>query len=415
MGLLNPMARMLEMLEMPTGPALLDILPRLADALSGNGPALVPVAAGDHDGLAALAVAFAAGTPLGHPEDDPDDPTAIVVATSGSTGIPKGALLSRSALAASAAATGQRLGPPGTWLLTLPAEHIAGLQVLLRSIATGTVPGILDTRPPFTPERFTEAAERLPSGPRYVSLVPTQLHRILGNDHATAALRTFEAVLVGGAATPTSLQQRAGAAGIRLVTSYGMSETCGGCVYDGVPLSGVDAAIDPSGRVLLFGAVLARGYRNQPGHLAFGEEGSRRSFRTDDLAEWAHGRLRILGRVDDVLITGGLKVAPARLEAAIAALPAVAEVVAVGIPDIQWGRRLVAVIVVAKDVSAPSLEQIRAACTAVGIAAAVQPKQVVVTAGIPMRGPGKPDRQAAVALATAQGTWTPTSGRDLDH
>ena len=398
------MARTVELLPIPTGPALLEVLPRLADALAGIGPALAPVAAGDREHIQMLTAAFGIGEPLAEYEDDEDDPTAVVVATSGSTGNPKGALLPRSALAASAAATQRRLGPAGAWLLALPAEHIAGLQVLLRSLASGRTPHILDSSAPFRAERFTTAVDLLPSGPRYVSLVPTQLHRILADEAATAALSTFTGVLVGGASTSADLLGRARAGGIQLVTSYGMSETCGGCVYDGLPLAGVTAALDSTGRVLFSGAVLARGYRKLPGHPSFTAEagGHGRTFRTDDLGDWVNGRLHVVGRADDVLISAGLKIAPARLEGAIEALSTVAGVVAVGIPDAEWGQRVVAVIVPTPEHRPPSLNDVRAACADAGIAPTLQPSGIVLIPELPLRGPGKPDRAAALALAAEQ-------------
>src|ERR1700712_1937907 len=152
------MTRTVELLEMPTGPDLLAVLPRLRDALSGRGPALAPVAAGDHARIALLTAAFGVGAALAEAEDDDDDPPAVVIAPSGSTGPPKGTLLPRSALAASAAATQRRLGPAGAWLLALPAQHIAGLQVLLRALATDSEPHILDTALPFTADRFVAAS-----------------------------------------------------------------------------------------------------------------------------------------------------------------------------------------------------------------------------------------------------------------
>jgi O-succinylbenzoic acid--CoA ligase len=405
------MARTVELLEVPNGLALLDLLPRLTDALAGVGPALAPVAAGDRAQIELLTEAFGIGLPLAEGEDDPADPTVIVIATSGSTGTPKGTLLTRSALAASAAATQARLGPPGCWLLALPAQHIAGLQVLLRSLAAGTDPYLMDTGEPFTPARFVRAAAGLPVGPRYLSLVPTQLHRILGDEEGTSVLRTFDAVLVGGSATPTTLLTSARRAGVRIVTSYGMSETCGGCVYDGVPLDGVTAELDDTGRVQLSGPMIGRGYRSLPGHPAFPEPLDRtgrpdqpdRTFLTDDLGEWVGGRLRILGRIDDVIITGGLKIAPTAVEDAIATLASVAQVVIVGLPDAEWGRRLVAVVVAAEPHRPPTLPEIQLATAAAGIA--VNPRDLVIVPEIPSRGPGKPDRAAALTLAT------PAAGR----
>ena len=404
------MTRSVELLQMPTGPGLLAVLPKLAEALSGRGPALAPVAAGDTTQIALLRKAFGIGSPLARHEDDPTDPTAIVIATSGSTGPPKGTLLPRSALVASAAATQARLGPVGCWLLTLPAHHIAGLQVLLRSLATSSEPQIMDTCLPFTAERFAEAVDRLPSGPRYVSLVPTQLHRVLQHETATAALSTFDGVLVGGSATPEQLLRLARQAGVRIVTTYGMSETCGGCVYDGRPLDGVGVELEELGQVVLSGAVVGRGYRNRPGHPAFASPGAPESatgprtasFRTDDLGEWVDGRLRILGRLDDVIITGGLKIAPTRLEAAIAGLATVAESVVVGVPDPEWGQRVAAVVVAVDRSDPPRLEDLRRACRDAGIDAALQPRSLTVVDELPLRGPGKPDRVTATALAGAE-------------
>ena len=382
-------ARTVELLEVSTGTGLLGLLPRLAAALDGNGPALAPIAAGDGVQRELLTAAFGIGHPLQDGEDDPDDPTAVVIATSGSTGPPKGTLLPRSALQASAAATQRRLGPSGSWLLALPAQHIAGLQVLLRSIASGTRPHILDTGSPFTPHRFTSAVATLPDGPRYVSLVPTQLHRILTDPSAAAALTTFTGVLVGGSATSTDLLRRAKDAGAPVVTTYGMSETCGGCVYDGVPLDGVTATLD-EGRISLHGPVVGRGYRNLPGHPSFSQAAT---YRTDDHGVWRDGRLHVVGRIDDVIISGGLKVAPAVLEDAIAAVPGVAQVLVVGLPDPEWGQRLVAVIVPADPTRPPTLDQVQHA------SGTVRPTALAIVDRLPIRGPGKPDRQAAADLA----------------
>ena len=191
------MPRLLEVLEVPTGDRLQDLLPRLQRALAGDGPALLPVPAGNPAEAGRLITGLAGGAALSAVEDDPADPTALVVGTSGSTGMPKGALLPVGALIASADATRCALTctgglhphrtngparpaePSGSWLLTLPAHHIAGIQVLLRSVAESSTPVIMDTGRPFTTEAFIAAVQRMPSGRRFVSLVPTQLHRIL--------------------------------------------------------------------------------------------------------------------------------------------------------------------------------------------------------------------------------------------
>ncbi|NAZ75456.1 O-succinylbenzoic acid--CoA ligase, partial [Kineococcus sp. T13] len=239
------------------------------------------------------------------------------------------------------------------------------------------------------------------------SLVPTQLVRLLdAGEEAVAALRVHAAVLVGAAATPAPLLARARAAGVRVVTTYGSSETCGGCVYDGVPLAGVGCSLEEQ-RLVVTGPVVARGYRGAPGHPAFaavpgpGGAGVLRRFRTDDTAALGPGPggapVRVLGRVDDLVSTGGLKVAPALVEEAVASLPGVAEVAVVGVDDAQWGQRLVAAVVPAGP-GAPTLEQVRAHVGAV-LARHAAPRQLLVLDALPLRGPGKPDRARLRALA----------------
>lgn len=381
------------------GDAVLDLLPMLERALAGEGPALLPYAAEGPAPHAQLSGALAAE------EDVADDPTALVVSTSGSTGEPKGALLSRSALLASAGATNTRLGGPGTWLLALPAQHIAGLQVLVRSRLAGTTPVVLDRADGFSPNGFASATEALAlrpgSGPRYTALVPTQLHRLLetGGD-PLAALTTYDAVLVGGAATSATAIERAQDAGVAVVTTYGMSETCGGCVYDGRPLSGVWWRTEDDGRVELTGGVLARGYRGRPGDPAFRTDGDgTRWFRTDDVGEAGEdGTLHILGRRDDVIVTGGLKVAPSVVEAALEGHAGVGDVVVVGAPDEDWGERVVAVVVPrGESVDLAALQQ----RVAEAVASYAAPRQLVVVEAIPLIGPGKPDRAALRSLAVA--------------
>jgi len=377
---------------MPTGARVLDLMPDLARALAGQGPALLPLSAADPR-AGDIARILAAGEPLGPDEDDPADPTALVVATSGSTGVPKGVLLDAEALAASAAATEARLGGPGSWLLALPAHHVAGMQVLLRAVAAGTEPVVLDTAEPFTAERFAAAAGRVPGPRRYVSLVPTQLQRVLSDDGATsAAADLFDAILVGGSATPAALLARARAAGINAVTTYGMTETCGGCVYDGRPLPGVTASIAESGALVLTGPVVARGYRNRPGDPAFAIPGS---FVTADAGEVdGAGTVTVVGRLDDVVVTGGVKVAPAAVEDALLALPGVESAVVVGAPDAQWGQAVTALLVAEPtwDVAA-----VRDALT--GLPASHRPRRVVHLDAIPMLASGKPDRATARRLA----------------
>ena len=336
----------------------------------------------------------------------PED-LAVVVGTSGSTGSPKLAMLTTGALRASAAATHARLGGPGQWLLALPAHHVAGLQVLLRSLDAGTEPVVMDLTDGFTPAAFVAATARLATGVRrYTSLVPTQLARLLDDPGGREALAAHDAVLVGGAALPPGLRTRAGAAGVPVVATYGMSETCGGCVYDGRALPCSDVALDDDGRVRLGGATLAAGYLGRPdlSAAAFvtGTDGIRR-FVTDDVGHLDDdGRLHVDGRLDDLITTGGLKVAPRVVEEAIAAhVPGVREVVVVGTPHPEWGQAVSALVVVGPGAPVDPLTAADVRARLRGILPAhALPVRVLQAAVVPLRGPGKPDRRSIAAMFT---------------
>jgi O-succinylbenzoic acid--CoA ligase len=388
------------------GPDVLtNLLPALRAALSGSGDVVLPHAA-DRPPAAALR----AGESTGPEEDDEHDPTVAVVATSGSSGTPKGVLLRASALLASASATHDRLGGPGRWLLALPAQHVAGVQILVRSLVTRTEPGVLDLTAGFTPAGFAAAARELYGARRYTALVPTQLVRLLDDDdggggEGLAELARFDAVLVGGAGTPEPVLGRARAAGVRIVTTYGASETSGGCVYDGVPLDGVRVRLE-DGRILLGGPTLARGYRggDPDGAFLLDADGTR-WWRTADAGRWdantdGRERLTVLGRIDDAVLTGGATVLPAAVEAALLQLPGVAEAVVTGVEDQEWGQRVVAALVAAPGAAAPTLADVRAHVTAV-LGPHAAPRQVLVLDALPLLGVGKPDRAAVARLAAA--------------
>ncbi|MGM1064340.1 o-succinylbenzoate--CoA ligase [Saccharothrix sp. Mg75] len=312
----------------------------------------------------------------------------LAVGTSGSTGTPKVVLLSAGALVASARLTHQRLGGPGTWLLALPTTHIAGIQVLVRSVVAGTAPGVVDLSGGFRASGFATAARGVlaSSGPRYTALVPTQLGRLVATEGpGLEALRQFDAVLLGGAATPHALLERARALGVRVVTTYGMSETSGGCVYDGLPLDGVHVRL-VGGRIEVRGPVLALGYQ---GGEPFGEW-----FRTGDLGRVrSDGTLEVLGRADDVIISGGENIAPLQVERALTAQAGVREACVVGLPDPEWGHVTAAAVVPEDFGNPPDVEALRAA---VGdtIGRFAIPKRVVFVRELPLRGPGKVDRRA---------------------
>jgi o-succinylbenzoate---CoA ligase len=398
----SPPVRRLDAVPVAGGrDVLTGLLPALRAALNGSGNAVLPHAA-DRPPAAALR----AGELLVGQEDDAHDPTVVVVATSGSSGTPKGVLLSASALLASASATHDRLGGPGRWLLALPAHHVAGVQVLVRSLVAGTEPGVLDRADGFTPTAFAAAARELPGVRRYTALVPTQLVRILddGGDGLTELAR-FDAVLVGGAGTPEPVLQRARAAGVRVVTTYGASETSGGCIYDGVPLDGVRVRLE-DGRILLGGATLARGYRGgDPDGVLVRDADGTPWWRTADAGRWdgaveGTGRLQVLGRIDDAVLTGGATVLPPAVEAVLLRMPGVAQAVVTGVADPEWGQRVVAAVVAAPSAAAPTLADVRAhVAAALGPYAA--PRQLLVLDALPLVGVGKPDRGAVARLAEA--------------
>jgi O-succinylbenzoic acid--CoA ligase len=257
--------------------------------------------------------------------DATDDPEPLVVETSGSTGRPKRVVLSRTAMRASADATHARLGGPGQWLLALPPTYVAGLQVLFRSVRAGTEP--------------VDRVDELTGDRCYVSLVPTQLHRMVED----ASLRRFDTVLVGGAALDPALRQRAERAGVRVVTTYGMSETCGGCVYDGRPLDGVRVDV-VDGVVRVGGPVLFDGYEDDAASTA--QVLVDGWFHTSDRGRVdADGLLHLEGRTDDVVVSGGVNVATDAVARRLRTHPRVEAAEVVGVPDAEWGRRVVAVVV----------------------------------------------------------------------
>jgi O-succinylbenzoic acid--CoA ligase len=358
-------------------------LPSLEDALDGRG-SLLPVPADDARESSLLTTSLRAGEEI-------DSDVAVVVSTSGTTGTPKGALLTAAALTASAQATHRRLGGPGRWLLALPAHHIAGLQVLVRSVVAGVSP--VAVSPGFDAAELASAVTSLGSGRRYTSLVAAQLDKALSDPDATTALASLDAVLIGGGPMPAPVAEKAAAAGISVVRTYGMSETAGGCVYDGVPLDGVRVRID-DGRVVLGGATVAKGYRNPVSPDPFAEAGW---FRTDDLgAIDDSGVLTVLGRVDDAISTGGLTVLPQLVEAALARHEAVADCAVFGVPDKRLGQRVVAAVVLAPHHAAPTLAELRSHVVQT-LDATAAPRDLHIVAELPRRGIGKVDRRALAA------------------
>ena len=307
--------------------------------------------------------------------DAADDPSPLLIETSGSTGRPKRVALSRAAMRASVHATHERLGGPGQWVLNLPPTYVAGVQVLFRSVLAGTEPVLFDTD-------VHDTVAKMDGPRRYISLVPTQLERFLEN--RAGALGRFDAVLIGGGPLRQKTRREAESQGVRVVQTYGMSETCGGCVYDGVPLDGVGLKIDDDGQVLLSGPVLFDGYDDDPERTA--EVLRDGWFHTDDLGRLDDdGRLQVTGRADDVVISGGVKVPALAVERMLLEHPSVDEVAVFGVPDDEWGEIVVAVV--ASRVGAVTLEELRDLVSPREWA----PRRMLSTFGLARLPNGKPD------------------------
>lgn len=419
-------------------------------------PGFIPLSAPGEDALHPHAVRLRADRPA-NPRalldsfgriftGNDQDSIALLVGTSGSTGTPKHTALSTRALRASAEATENFFDGAGAaasqWLLALPAHYVAGAQVLARSVLAGTVPVIARsvTEPVhFTPEVFLQAVEQLSSARRFVSLVPTQLHKLLEtarNEPRTgeeihAALRSFTGILLGGAPASADLLAAARKLGLNVVTTYGSAETAGGCVYSGSVLPGVRVELVPEegmpsvpdieekpaqvGRIWISGAHLAQGYLDDPGRTAehfFTAADGTRWYRTDDyglLSAHPPGEpylLRVLGRSDDIIITGGVKISARAVAEVLESHPAVREALVCGLPDARWGSAVAAALTLVPPATgaagAPAenvelREALRGLCVErLGVAAA--PKLLSILPDFPLTSTGKPDRREIYSI-----------------
>lgn len=313
-----------------------------------------------------------------------DGGAPLVVRTSGSTGEPKDVVLSHDAMLASARASLQRIGGPGGWLLSMPVTAVGGLQVLVRSALAGLEPVLAAEH-----ATLADALEAVPGARRYASMVPTQVHRLVESG-SVDVLRGLDALLVGGAAMPADLV--AALDGVRVVRTYGMSETSGGCVYDGVPLDGVRLRIDERGQVLVAGPVLFDGYADREATARVLRDGW---FATNDLGEIGpDGRLTVTGRADDVVISGGVNVALPAVTRALRQIDGVRDAVALGVDDPEWGSRVVAYLVPDDAVCLDGLrlDEVRDAVEESGLPRTWAPRDVVLLDALPLLPGGKVDR-----------------------
>jgi O-succinylbenzoic acid--CoA ligase len=370
-----------------------DIVRALKSALHGAGPAL---------GLGLISTL---------PGEVPPG-TAVVVTTSGSTGVPKSVVLSRDALTASALATADRVGE-GMWLLALPASYVAGMQVLVRSIVADREPAILSGS--FTPQAFAAAAlmmvstERGVRVPTFTSLVPAQLTKLLDaaehDQSVLLALRSFETVLVGGQALPPITLERAETAGVRVVRTYGSTETSGGCVYDGTPLRGVSVRI-VEGEVQIAGPTLAEGYlgdRETTDAVFRRSSDGTRWYLTGDAGLIEDDVLRVRGRIDNVIVSGGVNISLDRVERVVRGVPGLESAVVVGIPDARWGETSVVVVPRGEALRRSESVQLEEARTAVAEAVGphARPSRLVLVDDLAALPSGKPDREAIRAAVAA--------------
>ncbi|BBH17841.1 putative O-succinylbenzoic acid--CoA ligase MenE [Nocardioides baekrokdamisoli] len=302
-----------------------------------------------------------------------DDPAPWIAETSGSTGRPKQVQLSRDAVRAAVAASAQRIGATGRWALAVPPEFVGGFNVIVRSLAAGHVPVVVEDLD------FSRVDAD------FLSLVPTQLHRVLD---APDDLRRFHTILVGGGPSDAAVRTRAKEAGLNVVATYGMAETCGGVVYDGRPLEGVRIGIGDDARIRISGPTLFDGYAGIPGSGP--DEGW---FTTADAGSFTDGVLAVFGRVDDMVITGGVKVATPAVAARLRQHQWVRTAEVLGVPDPEWGQRVVAFVVGEVD-----LDDAR---DWVGetLPRSWAPRQIVPLTRMPLLDNGKVDRQALLELA----------------
>ena len=356
-----------------------EVMALLAESLHG-GPPIAPLPLNPVERARAIAM-------LQPDQHVIEADAGAVIATSGSTGAPKGVVLSRAAIRASVEATDHRLGGPGDWVLALPVHYVAGFMVLARACLAGT--RAVPVRSDLTdlPEVAATLAEL-----RYISLVPALLERALRHPELSEALASFSSVLVGGGPANPDVMKRATDLGISVATTYGMSETCGGCVYSGQPLQGVDVELTEDGGIMIGSRSLFSGYRLRPDLTAAALVDGR--FRTQDRGRWQAGRLIVLGRTDDIVITGGHKVDLGEVERCVQRWAAERHACAVvlGVPDTVWGTLIIAV-----SDSAHSLGDLQGvACQS--LPGYALPRELIHLDPLPALPSGKPDRVAIESM-----------------
>jgi o-succinylbenzoate---CoA ligase len=373
-----------------------DVCDALEQALNNHGPAVLV-----RDARASRMVSAGEDPASSAPEG-----TALLIQTSGTSGAPKTVALSAEALRHSAASAHERLGGTGQWLLALPLTYIAGISVLVRSIESGTSPVFMPSGP-FDAHTFLQSVAQMTGTRRYTALVPIQLSRVLDeveqNKEALEIFHTLDAVLIGGQALEAELRERARATGVNVVTTYGSSETAGGCVYDGIPLTDVSVEIDPTnGEILINAPQLASGYlgENQRTTDTFQNKNGSIWYRTGDVGVYENNVLTVLGRRDRVIISGGLKVDLDAVEAVVRSIPGCLQAHVIHIPDSAWGMSPAVVIPGPAHDSRLAHRVYDEIVAQLGRVAA--PKVVCFMDEIPRLSSGKPDVQSMATFASTQ-------------
>ena len=385
----------------------------LPAALDGSGPAIAPFPEGPPQLVASLMESIKPDD-SSYPLESND--IALVVSTSGSTGAPRGVLLSQQALHASATAFANRFGTDARWVVSMPMHRIAGIMVLVRAHLYGN-PFEVDpstggarqfTAPTFAATTLKAKRQSDADGrPLMVSLVPTQIARLLeAGSVGIEALQSYEVVLSGAAATPQPLLEQLRSYGINVVVSYGMSETCGGVSFDGLPLDDVSISLGTQddvepGRISISGPVLASGYRLRPDLDALTFIDGR--MMTHDVGKLdSSGLLHVLGRLDDIVIVGGVNVALSAVEAAIRHHPLIEDVAVIDVTDPLWGSLPLAYVVLrSTDTDTEALTAQIKDVVSNRIGKAATPRSVHYVEQLPMLDSGKIDR-LSLRLQAAQ-------------
>ncbi|CAB4873186.1 unannotated protein [freshwater metagenome] len=340
---------------------LAELMAHLTQAVTSKGPALA----------------------LTHSQNKFVEPeVSLVVSTSGTTGINKEVLISASALVATAQASNKYLGAKTgqKWSLLLPLTHIAGINVLMRSIELESEPIDLRNVKGIYPQAD------------FTAIVPTQLYRALnGEGDLLEHLKKAKAVLIGGGKLSSQLRSQAQDAGIKVVESYGMTETTGGCVYDGKVLEGTSLEIGTDGRIRISGSCLASGYLGRENLWQQSFDG--RWFTTSDLGKIVDGKLKVSSRTDDIVVSGGENISLVAIENAIANEFPKINVAAFAIPDSEWGSAI-HIAIAGEKIAEESIQVVLQA----SLGRASKAKAIHFLDRIPVGALGKVDREKLIEM-----------------